>query len=504
MRIVIARQNHETNTFSPLPTPLEAFRPVWGEQALGEARGMRAALGAFHAYAESLGAEISCPLIAHAWPSAPVEDDAFEAMAEAILADVRKGCDMILLDLHGAMVTRSHDDGEGELLARIRAVAPGVPIGLALDLHGNITRRMIENCDVLAGFKTYPHIDMYETGELVCDIIERMRRGEPKPVMALSQPPLLGHTLMMNTTVPGAMAEVIELARAAERRPGVLAVTFFGGFPAADLYDAGASVVAVTMPDLDPREVADEIARAAWARREGFVYNQKPLAASIIEAKMAADGAGEGPVLMLDHGDNCMSGGTCENMDVLEAALAAGLTGIVAGPIHDPGAVADAFAAGLGAHVEIVVGNKIPAEGFAPPRRPLRLQGRIAALGDGRYRISGPIYTGMVCEMGRSAVIDTGVANVLITEETHEPWDQAVFTSLEIDPMAARYLILKSRMYCRPVFEPLAKAVIECAGGGVTGSDYSLFPFRKLRRPIYPIDLDAEILEQPDGRTPCQ
>lgn len=499
MRIVIARQNHETNTFSPIPTPLAAFRPVWGEQALTESRGMKAALGAFHAYAENLGAEISCPLIAHAWPSAPVEDDAFETMAEAILAEVRKGCDMILLDLHGAMVTRSHDDGEGELLARVRAAAPGVPIGVALDLHGNITPRMIENCDVIAGFKTYPHIDMYETGELVCHMMERIRQGEPKPVMALSQPPLLGHTLMMNTTVPGAMAEVIELARAAEARPGVLAVTFFGGFPAADLYEAGVGVVAVTTPDLDPRKLADEIAREAWARRKGFVYDQKPLSASIIEAKMAADGEGNGPILMLDHGDNCMSGGTCENMDVLEAALAAGLTGIVTGPIQDPGAVAEAFAAGSGAQVEIAVGNKIPAEGFAPPRPPLRLRGRIAALGDGRYTITGPIYTGMVCEMGRSVVIDTGDASVLITEQTHEPWDLAVFTSHGIDPMAARFLILKSRMYCRPVFEPLAKAVIECAGGGVTGSDYSLFPFRKLRRPIYPIDADAELSEQPYG-----
>lgn len=499
MRIVIARQNHETNTFSPVPTPLAAFRPVWGGEALAEARGMKAALGAFHAYAESLGAEISCPLIAHAWPSAPVEDDAFETMAEAILAEVRKGCDMVLLDLHGAMVTRSHDDGEGELLARVRHAAPGVPVGVALDLHGNVTRRMIENCDVLAGFKTYPHIDMYETGELVCSMMERIRRGEPRPRMALSQPPLLGHTLKMNTTVDGAMADVIALARAAEARPGVLAVTFFGGFPAADLYEAGASVAAVTTFDLDPRAIADEIAREVWARRADFIYHQQPLGVSVAEAKAAAMTDGKGPVLMLDHGDNCMSGGTCENMDVLEAALVAGLDGIVTGPIHDPGAVAEAFSAGPGAHVDIAVGNKIPADGFAPPRPPLRLRGRIVALGDGRYTITGPIYTGMICEMGRSAVIDTGAARILVTEHTHEPWDQAVFVSVGIDPRSARYLLLKSRMYCRPVFEPLARAVVECAGGGVTGSDYSVFPFRKLRRPIYPIDMDLDVWEPSDG-----
>ena len=491
MRIVIARQNHETNTFSPVPTPLAAFRPLYGAAALTEARGMKTALGAFYDWATGLGAEISCPLIAHAWPSAPVEDDAFEHMADVILAEIARGCDMILLDLHGAMVTRSHDDGEGELLARVRAAAPGVPLGVALDLHGNITPRMIENCDVIAGFKTYPHIDMYETGAQVCAMMDRMRSGL-RPRMARVQPPLLGHTLPMNTTVPGAMADVIALARAAEARPGVLAVSVFGGFPAADLAEAGASVVAVTEAGTNPDTVARDIARVIWQRRDEFLYDQQPLAASIEQARAAAARPGTGPVLMLDHGDNCMSGGTCENMDVLEAALAAGLPDIVTGPVADPQAVEQAFAAGIGAEVAIATGNKIPAEGFAPPRPPLVLRGRVLALGSGRYQITGPIYTGMICEMGRSAVIDTGTARVLISSSTHEPWDEAVFTSLGLDPRACGYLLLKSRMYCRPVFEPLAKAVVECAGGGVTGSDYSLFPYRKLRRPICPLDPGVE------------
>lgn len=491
MRIVIARQNHETNTFSPVPTPLAAFRPLYGAEALAEARGMKTALGAFHAWAEAQGAEVSCPLIAHAWPSAPVEDDAFEHMAAVILADIAKGCDMVLLDLHGAMVTRSHDDGEGELLARIRAAAPRVPVGVALDLHGNITPRMVENCDAMAGFKTYPHVDMYETGVLVCSMMDQIRQGL-RPVMARVQPPLLGHTLPMNTTVPGAMADVIAAARVAETRPGVLAVSVFGGFPAADLYEAGASVVAVTTPDLVPESVAHDIARLIWDRRAEFLYDQKPLGVSIREASAAAARPGDGPVLMLDHGDNCMSGGTCENMDVLEAALAAGLTGILTGPVADPQAVEQAFAAGLGAELEIAVGNRIAADGFAPPRPSLILRGRVLALADGRYTITGPIYTGMTCDMGRSVVIETGAAKVLISSQTHEPWDEAVFTSLGIDPRDCQYLLLKSRMYCRPVFEPLAKAVVECAGGGVTGSDYSLFPYHKLRRPICPLDPGVE------------
>jgi microcystin degradation protein MlrC len=195
-------------------------------------------------------------------------------------------------------------------------------------------------------------------------------------------------------------------------------------------------------------------------------------------------------VLLLDHGDNCMSGGTCDVMDVLAAALAAGMDGILAGPICDPEAVAALHAAGVGAPVACGLGNRVPLPGF-PCQAPLPVSGTVAALGDGQYVITGPTYTGQSCHMGRAAVLDTGAARILVTEEPHEPWDLGVFTGSGLDPAAARVLILKSRMYCRPVFEPIARAVVECASRGVTSSDYGLFPFAKLARPIFPLDADA-------------
>ncbi|MEF9601425.1 M81 family metallopeptidase, partial [Paracoccus sp. PXZ] len=215
-RLVLARLNHETNSFSPVKTPLAAFAPKWGEDALAAAENYPAAIGAFHAFARRIGAEIEVPVLAHAMPSGPVEDEAFEAMAQAILAAVGKGCDGILLDLHGAMVTRSHDDGEGELLRRIRAAAPGVPIGVALDLHGNITQAMLEHCDVIVGFKTYPHVDMVETGEHVLRLFQPLLSGATRPAMALCHPPMLAATLCMNTTTDCAMTDLIALARRAE------------------------------------------------------------------------------------------------------------------------------------------------------------------------------------------------------------------------------------------------------------------------------------------------
>lgn len=491
-RLVLARLNHETNTFSPVRTTLASFNPVWGDDALAAAEGSPTALGAFHAFARSIGARTDVPLIAHAMPSGPVEDDAFEAMVQAILTAVERGCDGILLDLHGAMVTRSHDDGEGALLARVRAAAPGIPIGVALDLHGNITQTMLDNCDVIVGFKTYPHVDMVETGEHVARLFAPLLDGVARPAMALCHPPMLAATLCMNTTTDCAMTDLVALARQAETRPGIQAVTVFGGFPIADLTETGLSIVTVADTAELAAEVARELGREAWRRRNEYVYREEPLAQSIARAVALTDGSA--PVLLLDHGDNCMSGGSCDVMDVLQELLAAGEDGILVGPIADPGTVAQLFAAGEGADVEVGLGNKTPAEGLPPPHPPLALRGQVLALSDGRYRVTGPIYHGQVLSMGRAALLDTGAARIVVCEQPHEPLDMGVFACLGIQDLKARFLHLKSRMYCRPVFEPLAKAVVECASSGVTASNYDLFAFRKLARPVYP--LDDEIIWQ--------
>ena len=486
MRLLIARLNHETNTFSPVPTPLDAFAPTYGEEAYRANKGMRTARAAFIALAEGLGATLVTPVSATANPSGPVHAAAYDELTRRIV-EAAPGCDAILLDLHGAMVAENSDDGEGDLLARVRAAAPGVPVGVALDLHGNITEKMVRNADVMVGFKTYPHIDMYETGEHAGRLLLQMLRGEARYRVCWHRLPLMSHTLR-STTLDGPMREAVENARELERG-GLPAVTVFGGFALADIEAPCMSVVATCrVEQADAAQAAvDHLAQQIWARRDEYVYRSEPLEDSLRRAQALSEGA-QRPVLLLDHGDNCMSGGTCDTMDVLEAALDLRLSGIAVGPLCDPEAVAELSAAGEGTEVEIALGNKVPLDRIGLHKQPLRVRGTVRKVSDGAYTVTGPIYTGQRCHMGRSVCFDIGAAQIVVTEQTHEPWDLGVFHCVGIDPTRFRFLLLKSRMYCRPVFVPLSEGLVECDSPGVTTSDFARFPFARVRRPVYPLD----------------
>lgn len=490
MKIVIAQMQHETNTFSPVPTPWEAFGrdgPLLGTRALEGMRGTRTAMGGLIAVAEAAGAEIVTPVAGYAPPSGPVDGAAWDRFCTLICDAVDQGCDAVMLDLHGAMVVKERsDDGEGALLARLRAVAPKVPVAVSLDLHANVTEALVRHCDILTGYKTYPHVDMHESGELAGRILMRMLAGEVKPVMAFGQRPLLAQTLCMNTDAQP-MKGFVDLARQAERE-GLLAATAFGGFPAADIRDAGVSAVVVADADRARAQAACEaMLDYAWSQRAEFIYRGRPLAEAVAEAKRL-EAAHGGPVLLLDHADNCASGATQDTMHVLREALAQGLSGIGVGPIRDPQSVAACIQAGVGARVQLQLGGKSPMPAIGREGEPLAVSGTVRAITDGEYTITGPQLTGMRAHMGRSVLLDTGAAEIVVTERLQEPWDVGIFTSLGLDPTRKRFLLLKSRMYYRPVFLPMAKGAVLCDGVGVGSSDNSIFRFEHLRRPMYPLD----------------
>jgi microcystin degradation protein MlrC len=343
---------------------------------------------------------------------------------------------------------------------------------------------MVNNANIIVGYKTYPHIDMYETGALAGDLLLQLHRGEINPKMSWSNIPLLAQTLKMNTS-EGAMKEYAERAALSEQNPKVLVSSAFGGFPMADIPDAGMSAVVITNDDEQLASTeCSEILEVAWKQKEEFIWEDTPLKEAISHAKSLV----EGPILLLDHPDNCATGATQDTMTTLREALEQGLTDIAVGPIRDPEAVETLILAGLGAQVSLPVGGKTDMPAINKKGEPLQLTGIVKNITNGSYVITGPQFTGVEASMGRTVVFDTGDAEIVITEKLQEPWDRGVFTSVGIEPTQKKYLLLKSRMYFRPVFLPIAKHSVYCAGVGVGSSDWTMFNYEKIRRPIFPLD----------------
>jgi microcystin degradation protein MlrC len=490
MRAVIAMMKHETNTFSPVPTPLARFGRdgAWFGNSAEEAfRGTNTGMAAFLDLCREAGARIATPVAASASPSGKVPDAVYRRLSDAICEAVDRGCDALFLDLHGAMVAEGTDDGEGTLLARVRKLRPDLPIAVALDLHTNLTAAMVENATVLAGYKTYPHIDIYKTGARAGRLLLRAIAGEIDPVMAWRRLPMLAHTLKMGSD-DQPMRDLI--ARAADfEAAGLLDVSVFGGFPMADIPQPGFSVLAVADRErAAAQRAADAIAEEAWRRRAEFVYRPEPLAQSIARAKAMAEAGNPGPILLIDHADNCASGGTQDTMAVLAEALRQGLGDMAVFAICDPAAVETLLAAGIGATVTIPLGGRLDMPAIGRRGEPLTLTGRVRTATDGGFTVTGPMMTGTRVSLGRSVVFESQGVSIVVCERNHEPWDLGCFRSLGIEPTAKRYLLLKSRIHYRAGFMPIAKAIVECDGVGVTSSDYALFSFARLERPAYPLD----------------
>ncbi|MDX1541788.1 MAG: M81 family metallopeptidase, partial [Geminicoccaceae bacterium] len=381
MRIVIAEMMHETNTFSPIQTPLEAFSTGTGragpaigtEDCLARFEGTNTSLGGLIDVAKEAGAEIVLPIAGGAPPSGRVADDAFETFVEKITGAVAEGCDAVFLALHGAMASESHDDGEGELLRRIRVVAPGLPVAVALDFHTQMSRTMVDHATVIAGYRTYPHLDMGETGRRAGETLIRALRGETRPVMRMAKLPMLTHTLKQGHDVQP-LKDIMDWAIRAEADGEVLTCSVFGGFPMADIPHVGFSVIAVADGDPAPADaLIAELLNTAWDRRADFVYQVVPIERSIAEAK-ALEGA---PIVLVDHGDNVFSGGTQDVMATVAEVLRQELDDIAIGPIWDPVSARAMIEAGEGAEVELSLGGRTAMPALGLEGEPLAVRGRV-------------------------------------------------------------------------------------------------------------------------------
>jgi len=492
-KFVVAMMMHETNTFSPLPTPIESFArtgALSGPAAIKESEGTNTSLGGFIEVARKAGAEFTVPMAAAANPSGLVTKAAYEQMTTAIVEEIEKGCDAVLLALHGAMVAEDYDDGEGELLGRIREIAPDVPIAVALDFHTQMTDAMVKGATVMTGYRTYPHIDMADTARRAGRTLMRAMAGEIEPVMVWGSRPIMSSSLV-HTPSREPMKTLMGMANHAEDSGQVLNASVFGGFPQADIpHLALSSIIVCDKRTAEGEILLNKILDTAWEKREGFLFHPEPLSVQVARAKSLEGG---GPVVMADHGDNTASGGTQDVMSVIEEAIKQELDDAVAGPICDPACVEQMIKAGVGAEVTLELGGKIDMPAMGLKGKPLTVTGKVKAITDGQFVVTGPMATGTTIRMGRTAVLDTGKMQIVVSERRSEPFDLGVFTHCGIDPRRKKFVLIKSRQHFRAGFEPIAKHIVMCDGDGCTASDLKLFKYVRVKRPLYPFDLDMRL-----------
>jgi microcystin degradation protein MlrC len=481
----------------------EASHLAFGEDAAETTRGTNTEFGGFVSGAEEQGFDLLPILAVWATPSGPVTREAILRLTDRLADGLRDAMDDapldgVLLALHGSMVTEIDDDGEGYILQVVRdVVGPDVPIVATLDLHANISPRMVRLADVLIGYDTYPHIDMAERAEEACAVMARLIRREIDPTAVLRKPPMLPTSQRMTTSrMP--MRALIERAHEMEEDPRVVNVTVAGGFPPADVEDAGFGVLVTT--DNDPElaaRLADELAAEAWSLREGFLGGVATFehAAELIRSLNNEDEMEmpvSGPLVLVDIGDNPWGGGPGDSAELLRFLFAEGVEGAAVALIRDSEVVRQAVAAGPGGRIATALGGKTDRLHGDP----LPIRAYVKILSDGVYENDGPMMAGLKVDLGPSAVLlcepaDGSTAppvEVLVTTRAETPIDLNVFRCHGIEPSRHRVLGLKGKGHFRAAFEPIARRVVLVEGPGITGADLSRLTFRKVRRPIWPLD----------------
>ncbi|WP_088280239.1 M81 family metallopeptidase [Ideonella sp. A 288] len=489
-RILIAGFQHETNTFAPSLADWRAFQSgeAFPAYARGDAMqqamtGVNAPIGGFIDAARQRG----WTLVPSAWggatPSSYVTTDAFERIAGDIVADARAalahGLDAVYLDLHGAAVAQHADDAEGELLARVRAVVgPHRPIVASLDLHANVTHRMLELADALVSYRTYPHIDMAATGELAAQLLaRRLALGRREP-MACRRLPFLIPLNAQSTWMPPAQAHYDTLVEL-DRRHGTV-LSFCMGFPAADFAECAPMV-------WGHGEQAEAAVRALFeAVAEPTQWTLDVLSArDAVAQALALATQSDKPVVIADTQDNPGAGGDSNTTGMLRALLAqdAGrrLPGQVAlGMLFDPVAAERAHAVGVGATVDLALGTAVPTFTGQPSDPPVNARCTVVALSDGRCVLKGAMMTGMTLKLGKSACLDVDGVRVAVVSGKAQLLDREMLRMVGVHAEAMRIIVCKSSNHFRADFTPIASRVLVAKAAGPMAVDPADLPWTKL------------------------
>lgn len=493
-RILTAEFVHESNTFKKGATDLAAFQRETldlGEVAVERFGNVNAEIAGFLDAGREAGWSIRHVVSAHATPGARVSREAFDHIAGLICDAAREegaALDGILLGLHGSMVPDFCEDGEGELLSRLRAVVgPDLPIAVTLDLHAMATPLMVSQAQIFVSYKTYPHVDMREIGRHAGRLLDKALVGSIRPKTFRVHIPMLDEANAGRTDVAETKA-LYDRARLHEQEPGILAVSINAGFAEADIEEAGATVLVTYDEGTAEAQtragtIAHTLAETIWAQR-GQVANDflTPEDAARIACDFPLSGR---PLVIADYADNPGAGAYGDATALLQALLSAGATEGAFAPIIDAEAATFLHQHRVGDIVTVALGGKVdPTFGGGP----LTLTGEILHLSDGFYTGDGPILGGITHSFGPTAVFRVSGIDILVVTIPGQMLDLQQVKAFGIEPTRLRFLVVKSMQHFRAAFEPIAEKVIVCDSGALATPRAELRSYVRVRRPIWPLD----------------
>lgn len=489
-RVLIAGFKHETNTFSKLPTDLTAYRARalhYGDNIRTAYTGTNTEIAGFLDACKKYDWEPVLTVVADATPSGLVTREAYDEIAGCILKGIDEAgpLDAILLQLHGAMVAEGHEDAQGELLSQIRKrVGDDIPIGVTLDLHANITQEVADLATALVSYRTYPHIDQHETATKCADIIARTLAGEIAPKVWVARGAQLDGVDHGRTTAPGPMLDILEMADGLIEKHGLLSASVNAGFPWADIPYVGPTVIVVADEGNNGAEsslktLQDEL----WRTRETVTVALVSSNDAIAEARKT--GASGKPFVIADFADNPGGGGYSDSTGLLRSMIEADLEDAVFSALYDPECVAACKAVGEGNEIELEIGGKCePSLG-----EPIAVSGTVTGLFEGKFKLEGPMSTGVGINLGDVAVLKVGNIDIVLSSNRAQNYDLQFFRAFGIEPTERSILGIKSAQHFRADYAPIASGIaVVDEGGGVTSHNFKSLDYKNVRRPIWPLD----------------
>ena len=483
-RIAIGGLYQESHSFSPAPATIDEFLActlLRGEETFERLSGMNHEVaGAL----EVLSDHDCIPLLygATAASGMPLRKSCYDRLKAEYLALVRASMplDGVVMTMHGAMVAEHIDDATGDLIDSVRnVVGPGIPITVSLDLHANVTRRMARSADALVGYHTAPHIDQKDTGRRAAQVMQHLLGGG-RVEQAHCQIPMIVAAENGQTTV-GPYSEVMNLALELETRPDILSASVFSVQPWLDLPEVGSSVVVVTDGDRAlAQQEAERLARELWNRREAFEPKLTPYETAIDEA-LASEGR---PFVFSDSADAPSSGAPGDSTVLLSALLDRKVQDPVYLNIVDPVAVARAEEVGVDNTGSVTVGASLTDQFYTP----VSFAGTVRTLFDGTFRFKGPGFHGVTFGMGKTAVWVVGGIHLVVMERGVLQWDPELYRCVGLEPGDARIVMAKSPAAFRAAYDELAHKIVNIDAPGVCSPNLQSFPWRRISRPIYPLD----------------